>query len=105
MATEIQAVSVVIVNYNAGAVLIDCVHSALAQAEQVIVVDNDSYDNSMELLANQFTSEPRLVTLCERKNRGFAAGCNLGVALSKQPLLLFLNPDCMAKIVLRLLFT
>lgn len=94
MGSGLQSVSTVIVNHNAGALLIDCVRSVLAQAEQVIVVDNDSSDQSMELLANQFPGEPRLVILCETKNLGFAAGCNLGVTLANQPLLLFLNPDC-----------
>ena len=94
MESGLQAVSAVIVNHNAGALLVNCVRAALAQAEQVIVVDNDSSDASMELLANQFPGEPRLVTLCETENLGFAAGCNLGVSLASQSLLLFLNPDC-----------
>jgi GT2 family glycosyltransferase len=94
MASGVQPVSTIIVNHNAGALLIDCVRSALAEAEQVIVVDNDSSDASMDLLAKQFPAEPRLVTLCKTKNLGFAAGCNVGVSLTTQPLLLFLNPDC-----------
>ncbi len=83
-----------IVNYNAGALLIDCVRAALAQAEQVIVVDNDSSDSSMDMLAGQFVAEPRLVMLCTGQNLGFAAGCNLGLGLATQAHLLFLNPDC-----------
>lgn len=94
MKSGLQAVSAVIVNHNAGALLIDCVRSVLDQAEQVIVVDNDSSDQSMELLANHFAGDSRLLTLCETENRGFAAGSNLGVTLACQPLLLFLNPDC-----------
>jgi len=94
MESGFQAVSAVIVNYNAGALLIDSVRAALAQAEQVIVVDNASIDASMDLLAAQFAAEPRLVMLCETKNLGFAAGCNLGVGLASQAHLLFLNPDC-----------
>ena len=94
MGSGIQEVSTVIVNHNAGALLIDCVRAALAQAEQVIVVDNNSSDASMDLLATHFPAELRLLTLCETKNHGFAFGCNLGVALAAQPLLLFLNPDC-----------
>jgi len=93
MESGFQPVSAVIVNHNAGALLIDSVRAALAQAEQVIVVDNDSSDASMDLLATQFAAEPRLVMLCETKNHGFAAGCNLGVGLASQALLLFLNPD------------
>ncbi len=94
MESTLQPVSAVIVNYNAGALLIECVRTALAQAEQVIVVDNASIDASMDLLATQFAAEPRLVMLCETKNHGFAAGCNLGVDLASQAHLLFLNPDC-----------
>jgi len=94
MESTLQPVSAVIVNHNAGALLIDSVRAALAQAEQVIVVDNASIDASMDLLAAQFAAEPRLVMLCEIKNLGFAAGCNLGVSLASQAHLLFLNPDC-----------
>jgi GT2 family glycosyltransferase len=92
--TALQAVSVVVVNHNTGAMLIECVRSALAQAEQVVVVDNNSSDSSMDQLATKFATEPRLVMLCEEKNLGFAAGCNLGLDLAAQSRLLFLNPDC-----------
>lgn len=92
--SSLQPVSVVIVNHNAGALLIECVCAALAQAEEVIVVDNDSSDSSMTMLATQFAAEARLVMRCTGKNLGFAAGCNLGLRLATQPLLLFLNPDC-----------
>ena len=84
----------VIVNHNADALLIDCVRAALVQAEQVIVVDNDSSDSSMDMLAVQFVAEPRLVMLRTGQNLGFAAGCNLGLGLATQTHLLFLNPDC-----------
>ncbi len=94
MESTLQPVSAVIVNYNAGALLIDSVRAALTQAEQVIVVDNASSDASMDMLAAQFAAEPRLVMLCETKNLGFAAGCNLGLGLATQAHLLFLNPDC-----------
>ena len=94
MESTLQPVSAVIVNYNAGALLIDSVRAALAQAEQVIIVDNASIDTSMDLLATQFAAEPRLMMLCETKNHGFAAGCNVGVGLASQAHLLFLNPDC-----------
>ena len=91
----LQPVSAIIVNYNAGTLLIECVRTALAQAEQVIVIDNDSTDSSMDLLASRFPSEKRLVMHRVGKNLGFAAGCNLGIKLAMQPYLLFLNPDCM----------
>jgi hypothetical protein len=82
------------VNHNAGSLLIDCVRAALGQAEQVIVVDNDSSDSSMQMLAAEYPSEPRLVMHSAGQNLGFAAGCNIGLGLATQSQLLFLNPDC-----------
>ena len=94
MESTLQPVSAIIVNYNAGALLIESVRASLAQAEQVIVVDNSSSDASMDLLATKFAVEPRLVTLCETENLGFATACNRGMGLASQPHFLFLNPDC-----------
>lgn len=95
MTSTCQPVSVIIVNYNAGALLIDCVRIALELAQQVIVVDNASSDCSMVMLSEKFPNEPRLLTHYETKNLGFAAGCNLGIHLATQQYLLFLNPDCL----------
>lgn len=89
-----EPVSVVVVNYNAGTLLLDCVAQALEQAQQVIVVDNDSTDSSMQWLAERFPTDARLKTKLVGKNIGFAAGCNVGLQLADQPNLLFLNPDC-----------
>ncbi|MDO8313209.1 MAG: NAD-dependent epimerase/dehydratase family protein, partial [Sideroxyarcus sp.] len=47
-------VSVVIVNYNAGEKLLECIASAQQQAGQIIVVDNASTDNSVAALRNTF---------------------------------------------------
>ena len=94
MELAIQPVSTIIVNHNAGTLLIDCVRAALAQAKQVIVVDNNSTDSSMQMLAVQFPSDPQLVMHITGQNLGFAAGCNTGLGLATQTQILFLNPDC-----------
>lgn len=97
MGTEmynLQPVSIVIVNYNAGPLLTRCVHAALEQALEVIVVDNASTDSSMEKLMACFHLESRLRLMAAGKNSGFAAGCNIGLDASTQPYILFLNPDC-----------
>ncbi|MDP1558553.1 MAG: glycosyltransferase family 2 protein [Nitrosomonas sp.] len=91
---SLQPVSIVIVNYNAGPLLIRCVHAALEQAREVIVVDNASIDSSMEKLRDSFPMENRLNLMATGKNSGFAAGCNIGLDASTQPYILFLNPDC-----------
>lgn len=93
-AAQRPPVTVVIVNHNADAVLIDCLESALAQASEVVLVDNASAPKRFEPLIAGLASHPRLHVIRSTANLGFAAGCNLGVTRSTQPLVLFLNPDC-----------
>lgn len=85
---------VIIVNYNAGDLLIDCVLSAFAAgAVSVIVVDNDSTDGSLEQLEQTMVQPQGLIVIRNNQNRGFAAACNIGVSASTSRFLLFLNPD------------
>ncbi len=93
-AGPLAPVTVVIVNHNAGHVLIDCLRAALSQASEVVLVDNASRPDSFEPLIAPLESHPRLHLIRSAENRGFAVGCNLGAELSTQPLVLFLNPDC-----------
>lgn len=88
-------ISVIIVNYNAGALLNDCVKSALGEAVEVIIVDNDSYDSSIDLLTTRFPlSRHPIQLIVNESNVGFAAACNIGAKAAKGDYLLFLNPDC-----------
>ncbi len=87
-------VSVVTVNYNAGPFLTECIHSALSQVSEILVVDNASSDFSLELCARHFPEEPKLKIIHNITNLGFAAACNIGAAQAAQPYVLFLNPDC-----------
>lgn len=89
-----EPVSVVIVNHNAGRLLADCLEAALAQARQVILVDNASRPGSFEPVAARFATNERLRIVRSKSNTGFAAGCNQGARLATEPVILFLNPDC-----------
>ncbi|MHB8981054.1 glycosyltransferase family 2 protein [Thiobacillus sp.] len=85
----------VVVNYNAGPFLAECVGAALsAHADEILVVDNASRDTSVEACARQFAGEPCLRILRNETNRGFAAACNIGFSQSRGDFVLFLNPDC-----------
>lgn len=87
---------IVTVNWNAGALLADCVASLPAaldggvRLERMVVVDNASTDGSADGLA---TAGVPLVVVRNAANRGFAAACNQGAAGSRADYLLFLNPD------------
>ena len=93
MTTSLQPVSVVVVNHNAGGLLLECVEVALSQAQEVIVVDNQSTDASMEFLAARFPDQDHLKLVYLKENLGFAAGCNVGIASATHSHLLFINPD------------
>lgn len=85
----------IVVNYNAGSLLINCVSSILDQGiRRVIVVDNNSSDGSIKQLLN-IIGEERVKLILNPTNLGFAAACNIGVLASDADRLLFLNPDSM----------
>jgi len=91
---ELLPVSVVVVNHNAGDLLGDCLAAALAQARQVVLVDNASEPEPLARVLERFAGQERLVVVLSALNTGFAAACNQGAALAGEAAILFLNPDC-----------
>lgn len=87
-------VAIVIVTYNSAGEIEECLESVFSQREsvtqQVIVVDNDSRDNTVELVRSRF---PEAELVIPGKNLGFAAGVNLGARHAKAEFVLLLNPD------------
>ena len=84
-------VSVVVVNYNGEAVLGPLLDS-LARSEyrpaEIVVVDNESADGSIDLLRSRTR---RLIPA--GANLGFGPACNVGAAHAKHDLILFCNAD------------
>jgi len=91
-------ISVVIVNYSAGPLLLECLKRCLPQVGQVVVVDNASSECGIDLLESHFGGSLQLQVIRNRSNLGFAAACNQGANLCKGDYILFLNPDCMAAV-------
>jgi GT2 family glycosyltransferase len=84
--------SVIVVAYNSGDLLRDCVASIyLTQPKvEVVVVDNASTDGAVESVQTEF---PTARVVRSERNAGFGAGNNLGAAHAKGAFLVFLNPD------------
>ena len=57
---------------------------------EVIVVDNNSFDNSLEYLQPVF---PEVRFISNKENLGFAKACNQGIDASSGRFILILNPD------------
>lgn len=87
-------VSVIIVNYNSGSYTLACVDSLLQQCEvrlEVIVVDNASPDNSIELLKAHLPKSVHLIQ--SETNLGFGKANNLAAKSAQGDYVLVLNPD------------
>jgi len=87
-------IAVVIVTYRSADVIEACLRSLpVERLAEVVVVDNDSPDETVERVRSLVLPGVRVVATGE--NRGFGAGCNRGAreAAVGAGLLLFLNPD------------
>lgn len=86
--------SVIILNYNVRYFLEQCVISvkaALATIDgEIIVVDNNSPDDSCEMMRQRF---PEVTLVQNHENAGFPKGNNIGVATAKGKYICILNPD------------
>lgn len=86
--------SIIIVNWNTRDLLVACLKSIFAYPPsrefEVIVVDNQSSDQSAEAVRSQY---PQAVLIEPGRNTGYAAGNNLGFGEATGELLLTLNPD------------
>ncbi len=88
------ALSVIIVNWNTGQLLSDCLMALFNEIEnlksQIIVVDNHSSDDSIPLAKQLF---PSVNYLENSFNGGFAKANNQGLKWATGKYILFLNPD------------
>ena len=88
-------VTVIIVNWNAGSLLSDCLLSIKQfgghGVAKVVVVDNGSTDGSVEAIER--LEIPKLETVRMYENVGFARACNAGASRVSTDFMLFLNPD------------
>ncbi|WP_322797996.1 glycosyltransferase family 2 protein [Thermoflexus sp.] len=89
-----QALSLVILTYNTRELALRCLaglyEEALARGWQVIVVDNGSTDGTAEAIAGRF---PGAELIRSERNRGFAAGMNLGLRRARGEVIVLMNAD------------
>lgn len=82
-------VAIVIVTYQSGDVIGDCLDSLSGLPDvEIVVVDNASSDQTRDQAASR-----GIRLLANPDNAGFAAAVNQGVRATTAPLILILNPD------------
>jgi N-acetylglucosaminyl-diphospho-decaprenol L-rhamnosyltransferase len=87
--------SAVVVNYESGTALSECVESLLADTSaggppDVVVVDNGSRDGSIATLRSRC---PAARVVDPGANVGYAGGANRGIAATTTPVVAVCNPD------------
>jgi GT2 family glycosyltransferase len=90
---EPPLVSVVIPNWNGIQYLPTCLDSLRGQTDprfEVIVVDNNSHDESVALMEREY---PEVRVLPQKENLGYAGGVNAGIAAARGEILAILNND------------
>jgi len=94
---EKPLVSIIILNYNAGDLLINCVNSVFESNYknfEVIVVDNISNDDSHKKCKEKFEKIQLIENL---ENFGYCEGNNIGIRNAKGEFIVILNPDTIVK--------
>lgn len=89
-----KTIDIVIVNWNSGYLLKDCVDSILNNnnesfVNKLFIIDNFSSDGSLD----KVVVHEKIQIIQNQNNLGFAAACNQGFRQCNAPYILLLNPD------------
>ena len=91
---ESAQLDIIIVSYNTAEYTKRAIQSVYDETKQtafnIIVVDNNSPDNSVDIIRDNF---PEVVLIESQENLGFAGGVNLGAKVTTSDYILLLNPD------------
>lgn len=86
-------VSIIILNYNAGELLTNCIQSIIESTYsnyEIILVDNNSTDQSH---LNCKTKFKQIKLIENKKNYGYCEGNNIGIRQAVGEFIIILNPD------------
>ena len=86
-------ISIIILNYNAGQLLIDCVESIMKsnlEDFEIILVDNLSIDSSHLKCKEKFDN---VILIENKENIGYCEGNNAGLKSAQGEFIIILNPD------------
>ena len=80
----------IITTYNSAGVIDNCLNKINFSNYEVIIVDNNSSDNTTEIVSKNY---PLVNLIKNKKNYGYGRANNIGLRATKTPYALILNPD------------
>jgi len=90
--------SIIIINYNVKEFLLNLLDSLRKAVKnistEIIIVDNDSDDGSVEILREKF---PNIKLIANKKNVGFGSANNQALHVAKGKYFLLINPDTIVR--------
>ena len=91
-----DGIAAIVVSHGSAETIDTCLSRlrAAAGVSEIRVVDNDSRDETLDIVQRHALADPRLRFIANPDNPGFAVACNQGAAASAAPWLAFVNPDC-----------
>ena len=94
-----SAVSAVVVSYQTGPRLKECLYALLSDPEvtDIVIVDNGNPTDMQNWLDQFADQQAQVQRLSGHGNIGFGAGVNLGVAKAQGPDILVINPDAVLR--------
>ncbi|MDR2685325.1 MAG: glycosyltransferase [Rickettsiales bacterium] len=89
-------ISIIIPNYNNAKYLAGCINSVQAQTftdTEIIVIDDCSHDNSVQIITDLAAADPRIVFHKMPKNSGVGSARNAGIDAARGEFIFFLDSD------------
>jgi GT2 family glycosyltransferase len=87
----LKKVTIVTVTFNSSMIIRNFIESCPESVAQIIVIDNCSSDNTVEISNN--IERKNISVIKNHKNMGFGAACNVGLDLAETDFVLISNPD------------
>ncbi len=90
-------ISILIVNYNTGKILKDCISSIYkfeqGESFELILIDNNSTDDTKDIIEQIASEKKNVKTIFLKEDQGFSFANNRGFEVSSGEYILIMNPD------------